>query len=86
MERVETIFGEKVPCKRIISEHANVAIVEDLQNERHVVHLSDLYGNKKGKERTTREKQIAVNSFDLEGTKKRGRTGKTGRTIRARKM
>lgn len=82
MERVETIFGQEIECKKVVKELANVAIVEDYKNERHVVHLLDLHKREK-RERTTREKQRSSIGFDLEETKKRGRSG---RAVKARKM
>ncbi len=82
MDRVETIFGQEIECKKVVKELTNVAIVEDYKNERHVVHLLDLHKRKK-KERTTREKQRSSIGFDLEEAKKRGRSG---RAVKARKM
>ena len=82
MDRVENIYGQEVECKKVVKELTNVAIVEDYKNERHVVHLLDLH--KRGKrERTQREKQMSSIGFNLQETKKRGRTG---RAVKARKM
>ena len=82
MDRVETIFGQEIECKKVVTELANVAIVEDYNNERHVVHLLDLHKRNK-KERTQREKQMSSTGFNLKETKK---LGKRGRIVKARKM